>query len=192
MDYPEDPHTLSKACLNNKTWYYICQQPHFWKRKIELDFGPEVAQLKPVTESYQDQYWYLVNIEHPDKAAEDGRMDALLILKELPTSYGASLAEKNGHQKIVNRLIESGVEPQIKWMSVTGNPYLDKEILMNKNFPEIMGTCANPMLNYVCQSDYFWYQKVRHEFGPEVTQFKPPKESFRNYYHRKHMQSGKF
>lgn len=34
-----DIENIKKMCIINRKFYHLCESPHFWKDKIELDFG---------------------------------------------------------------------------------------------------------------------------------------------------------
>lgn len=67
--------------------------------------------------------------------------------------------------------------------TLTGNPDTDSLILLKLPYPSLISTCLSSKYLYsLCQSDYFWKQKVNRDFGRTVMESKPQGESYREQY----------
>jgi len=61
-----DPESLFNACATNQYAYALCQAEFFWINRLIQDFGEDILQYKPLEESFQQQYRYLVSV-YPDE-----------------------------------------------------------------------------------------------------------------------------
>ena len=104
---------IISLCVSHPDLSYICSDNRFWKRKVRRDF--HVERLKPEEISHRQQYKDLITYNDPNKAAEEGRLDILIVLEKeerlLPNRRGASLAARNGHIDVLEWLEERKIFP---------------------------------------------------------------------------------
>lgn len=108
-----DFYSIMSMCQTSSYLHSLCQDEHFWKRKIQLDFGAEKLQD---TETYQQfyrrvfAYWQLggdLSYEIIHKATINGRTDILklaLIASQntvFPNQITLDLAVTNGHLNVL-------------------------------------------------------------------------------------------
>jgi len=91
----------------------IIRSDYFWQQKVQHEFGKDVARLKPQQETFKDQYIYLENT-HPNDAAENGRLDAMIWMirdNRFMDSSTATYAVIGGNLKILKLLAEQNILP---------------------------------------------------------------------------------
>ena len=108
-----DLESLEYMCSTNKYFYDICQNDYFWRLKVQHDFGDDVAQLKPLNDTFKKQYYYISDIDSDD-AAKDGRLDAMIWMErdnrymDLNTAMYAVIG---GNLEILKLLAEMDIFP---------------------------------------------------------------------------------
>src|SRR5690625_7590444 len=59
----------------------------------------------------------------------------------------------------------------------------DEDTLLNLNIDYLLSICqSNEYLNGLCQDDMFWKKKIIRDFSPELVQYKPDNETYRDQY----------
>ena len=107
-----DYQALARACQVNKEINKICQDDRFWRDKVRKDFG--VEKYKPEEITYRQQYRDLIETNDPDPAAEEGRLDELIVLVArniFPIQVTADLAASSGNQRVLEWLAERNILP---------------------------------------------------------------------------------
>ena len=100
-----DYQALARTCQVNKKINKICQDDRFWREKVRKDFG--VEKYKPEKITYRQQYRDLIETNDTDPAAEEGRLDELIVLEArniLPTQGGANWAAWDGQLEVLEWL----------------------------------------------------------------------------------------
>jgi len=110
-----DPQSLAAACQTNMLIASLCEDPVFWRQKLEKDF-PGLSQYRPEGMSDKDQYLSLAIITDPIGAARMGRIDILTHLRDsgIPiTDFAADAAVGAGKINVLDWLENLGVVPSI-------------------------------------------------------------------------------
>lgn len=100
---------LMNICKTNKDLNKICQDDHFWKLKVERDYGT-IADDKPSNITYRQQYLDLMTIKDPNEAVEQGRLDILKWLSQnniYPNEDGVYEAIRHGQLKTLQWLVQT-------------------------------------------------------------------------------------
>ena len=114
LDYPD----LLNVCQIDSYLNSLCRRDDFWRRKVERDYGPDVAALKPQNETDREQYNYLQLAKDSDNQASVGRVDAVISLYRrrglLPSKDGANRAASYGHLNLLDWLEEHEILPDVE------------------------------------------------------------------------------
>ena len=127
----------------NKFLNSINKDNHFWKRKVDLDYG--VSEYKPTNETYKQQYHTLFWTKTPNQAIDENRMDSLIYyenMNNLPDINGANIAAENGNMEMILWLEKRSIFPDEYGLSLAlGNGKTNVvDYGLNKNiFPERRG-----------------------------------------------------
>lgn len=112
-----------KLIRDNKYLNSLHNDDRFWKLKVEHDFGPDVAQLKPPQERFSHQHSRLNVItyrqdlvDEADEAAKEGQLDMLTALAKrgvYPTIGAANFLAMQGRIDLLDWLADKGIYPTL-------------------------------------------------------------------------------
>jgi hypothetical protein len=68
-------------------------------------------------------------------------------------------------------------------MHLTGVPEVDFQIILSLDSNSLFSACSvNHYIGQLCNTDYFWKNKIRYDFGDSPLQYLPNDESYREQY----------
>jgi len=105
---------LDNACLINPRIQSLCQSDNFWKLKMERDY-PEAIPYKPADITNRKEYRTLVNVKDPNRAANEGRLDQLIVLEKRGLELYIGLAHRaaeHGHVNVLEWLSQRNILPR--------------------------------------------------------------------------------
>ena len=92
-------------CSSNEYLNSICQNEIFWSQKTSQDFGPVYPKLKPITESYAQQYRRLLELRNRlPETISSGNTELILLIESIV---------KANNLDSVNLLLDLGESPYV-------------------------------------------------------------------------------
>ena len=110
-----DSASLINACQVSNYVNAICHDEYFWRQKVKRDFGDDVAQLKPVEETFRYQWNRLLKLNRTNpQVAARGYPDELTVLEKsgyVPGQDDVYYATREGHLPVLQWLAQRGLLP---------------------------------------------------------------------------------
>lgn len=106
--------SLLQSTEVSQRYSQISSDNHFWKMKVDHDYG--VSRHKPDNETYKQQYKILYQIHTPNQAVDDDRLDSLIYFErnnQLPNINGANIAIYNNNKEILIWLHDRQIHPDV-------------------------------------------------------------------------------